>query len=302
MYIRRRSHARTHAPNAQKIGSYGNPHSRTHSYGWESESAVESARAQIANLIGASPKEVVFTSGATESNNLSIKGAAHFYGSASTGARRHLITTQTEHKCVLDSCRSLEREGYDVTYLPVSAGTGMVDVHELESAMRDDTLLVSVMAVNNEIGTRQPIEEIGRMCRGRRVLFHTDGAWTMRERPFFLILFFGVGGRDQAEVATNFSPDDRFHFRSRCGRGSSAVYLRGHDGGMMGPWSRLGGVEVGGGGWGGVVRGEDRPRRRRRCCCRRSYSLLFHYSSAHGGWFHFSRGGDDVVVYPTHVP
>ena len=92
------------------------------------------------------------------------------------GARRHLITTQTEHKCVLDSCRSLEQEGYDVTYLPVSAGTGMVDVGELERAMRDDTLLVSVMAVNNEIGTRQPIEEIGRLCRGRRVLFHTDGA------------------------------------------------------------------------------------------------------------------------------
>ena len=179
MYIR--PPART-LPTTRKIGSYGNPHSRTHSYGWESESAVEAARSQVANLIGASPKEIIFTSGATESNNLSIKGAAHFYGSTSGGggggggARRHLITTQTEHKCVLDSCRSLEQEGYDVTYLPVSAGTGMVDVIELERAMRDDTLLVSVMAVNNEIGTRQPIEEIGRLCRGRRVLFHTDGA------------------------------------------------------------------------------------------------------------------------------
>ena len=186
-----------------QIGSYGNPHSRTHSYGWEAETAVEAARSQVASLIGASPKEIVFTSGATESNNLSIKGAAHFYGSSSapvpssasggggtTGkARRHLITTQTEHKCVLDSCRSLEQEGYDVTYLPVQASTGMVDVEELGSVMRDDTLLVSVMAVNNEIGTRQPIEEIGKLCRSRKVLFHTDGERTRffshKRRVFF---------------------------------------------------------------------------------------------------------------------
>ena len=131
----------------------------------------------MANLIGASSKEIIFTSGATESNNLSIKGAAHFYGGGTTktSGKRHLITTQTEHKCVLDSCRSLEMEGYDVTYLPVQRSTGMVDMAELEGAMREDTLLVSVMAVNNEIGTRQPIEEIGKLCRSRKVLFHTDG-------------------------------------------------------------------------------------------------------------------------------
>lgn len=172
--------------NNNKIGSYGNPHSRTHSYGWESETVVETARAQVASLIGASPKEIIFTSGATESNNLSIKGAAHFYGnvvasSSSSGgggkglSKRHLITTQTEHKCVLDSCRSLEQEGFDITYLPVQIATGLVNMEELESVMREDTLLVSVMAVNNEIGTRQPIEEIGSLCRSRKILFHTDG-------------------------------------------------------------------------------------------------------------------------------
>lgn len=157
-----------------QIGSYGNPHSRTHSYGWESETVVETARAQVASLIQASPKEIIFTSGATESNNLSIKGAAHFYGGEGKN-KKHVITTQTEHKCVLDSCRSLEQEGYDVTYLPVQASTGLVDMAELENAMRDDTFLVSVMAVNNEIGTRQPIEEIGALCRKRKILFHTDG-------------------------------------------------------------------------------------------------------------------------------
>jgi len=159
----------------QQIGSYGNPHSRTHSYGWESETVVEKARSQIASLIGASPKEIVFTSGATESNNLSIKGAAHFYGFKGSKNKKHLITTQTEHKCVLDSCRFLEQEGFDITYLPVMEGTGLVDMEELEGAMREDTLLVSVMAVNNEIGTRQPIEEMGKLCRSRKILFHTDG-------------------------------------------------------------------------------------------------------------------------------
>jgi cysteine desulfurase len=143
----------------------------------------------VADLIGASSKEIIFTSGATESNNLSIKGAAHFYGggttgTASSGGRRHLITTQTEHKCVLDSCRSLEMEGYDVTYLPVQKSTGMVDMAELEGAMREDTLLVSVMAVNNEIGTRQPIEEIGKLCRSRKVLFHTDGKWRLQMKKY----------------------------------------------------------------------------------------------------------------------
>lgn len=169
------------------IGSYGNPHSRTHSYGWESETVVEAARAQVASLIGASAKEIIFTSGATESNNMSIKGAAHFYGggggAGEKGTKRHLITTQTEHKCVLDSCRSLEQEGYDVTYLPVEPSTGMVDMAELESAMRDDTLLVSIMAVNNEIGTRQPLEDIGTLCRSKKILFHTDAAQMLGKLP-----------------------------------------------------------------------------------------------------------------------
>mmetsp|Transcript_24653 Transcript_24653/g.49175 ORF Transcript_24653/g.49175 Transcript_24653/m.49175 type:complete len:472 (-) Transcript_24653:105-1520(-) len=165
------------------IGSYGNPHSRTHSYGWESETIVENAREQIAALIGASPKEIIFTSGATESNNLSIKGAAHFYGMKGNKNKKHVITTQTEHKCVLDSCRFLEQEGYDVTYLPVMEATGMVCMDELENAMRDDTLLVSVMAVNNEIGTRQPVEEIGALCRKKKILFHTDAAQMLGKLP-----------------------------------------------------------------------------------------------------------------------
>ncbi|KAL7553039.1 hypothetical protein ACHAWF_016282 [Thalassiosira exigua] len=169
------------------IGSYGNPHSRTHAYGWESETVVETARSQVASLLKASPKEIIFTSGATESNNLSVKGAARFYGKARGAkgkpAKRHVITTQTEHKCVLDSCRSLEQDGFDVTYLPVQESTGMVDLEELENAMREDTLLVSVMAVNNEIGTRQPIEEIGRACRKRKVLFHTDAAQMLGKLP-----------------------------------------------------------------------------------------------------------------------
>eukprot|EP00567_Pseudictyota_dubia_P005790 CAMPEP_0197449054 /NCGR_PEP_ID=MMETSP1175-20131217/20082_1 /TAXON_ID=1003142 /ORGANISM="Triceratium dubium, Strain CCMP147" /LENGTH=505 /DNA_ID=CAMNT_0042981053 /DNA_START=36 /DNA_END=1553 /DNA_ORIENTATION=- len=164
------------------IGSYGNPHSRTHMYGWEAERVVENARAQIAKLIGASPKEIIFTSGATESNNLSIKGAAHFYGKSKKG-KKHVITTQTEHKCVLDSCRFLEQEGYDVTYLPVQRSTGRIDLDELASAIRDDTVLVSVMAVNNEIGTRQPIEEIGQLCRERKVFFHTDAAQMLGKLP-----------------------------------------------------------------------------------------------------------------------
>lgn len=156
------------------VGSYGNPHSRTHQYGWESENAVEKAREQIANLIGASPKEIIFTSGATESNNITVKGVARFYGKG--GKKKHIITTQTEHKCVLDSCRSLEQEGFDVTYLPVEAATGRINMQQLEDVMRDDTVLVSIMAVNNEIGTRQPIEEIGALCRSKKIFFHTDAA------------------------------------------------------------------------------------------------------------------------------
>ncbi|KAL3931658.1 MAG: hypothetical protein SGBAC_011205, partial [Bacillariaceae sp.] len=152
---------------------------RTHSFGWEAESAVETARGQVANLIGAQAKEIIFTSGATESNNLSIKGAAHFYKKRG----KHVITTQTEHKCVLDSCRSLEMEGYDVTYLPVQQSTGRVDMDELKAAIRDDTVLISVMAVNNEIGTLQPLEAIGELCREKKVVFHCDAAQMVGKLP-----------------------------------------------------------------------------------------------------------------------
>jgi cysteine desulfurase len=141
---------------------------------------VEEARAQIASLIGASsPKEIVFTSGATESNNMSIKGAAHFYKKRG----KHIITTQTEHKCVLDSCRSLEHEGYDVTYLAVEKATGRVNMDDLRAAIRDDTILISVMAVNNEIGTLQPIKEIGELCRERKIIFHCDAAQMLGKLP-----------------------------------------------------------------------------------------------------------------------
>lgn len=157
---------------------YGNPHSRTHSYGWESEHAVEVARQQVADLIGADKKEIIFTSGATESNNISVKGVARFYKSK----KRHVITTQTEHKCVLDSCRALENEGWNVTYLPVQK-SGRLCVEELEKALRPDTALVSVMAVNNEIGVIQPIKEIGALCRAHKIFFHTDAAQAVGKIP-----------------------------------------------------------------------------------------------------------------------
>mmetsp|Transcript_10406 Transcript_10406/g.14603 ORF Transcript_10406/g.14603 Transcript_10406/m.14603 type:complete len:503 (+) Transcript_10406:182-1690(+) len=162
------------------IGSYGNPHSRTHAYGWNAERSVEDAREQVASLIGASSKEIIFTSGATESNNISIKGAAHFYGKR---GNKHIITTQTEHKCVLDSCRFLEQEGFEVTYLPVQNATGRVCMDELKAAIRDDTILVSVMAVNNEIGTLQPLKEIGELCRSNKIIFHCDAAQMLGKLP-----------------------------------------------------------------------------------------------------------------------
>jgi cysteine desulfurase len=141
---------------------------------------VEVARGQIASLIGASsPKEIVFTSGATESNNMSIKGAAHFYKKRG----KHIITTQTEHKCVLDSCRSLEHEGYEVTYLAVEQATGRVNLEDLKQAIRDDTILISVMAVNNEIGTLQPLKQIGELCRERKIIFHCDAAQMLGKLP-----------------------------------------------------------------------------------------------------------------------
>lgn len=155
-------------------GLYGNPHSRTHAYGWETEKAVEDARAHVANLIGADAKEIIFTSGATESNNMSIKGVARFLG-RSAKPKRHIVTTQTEHKCVLDSCRHLQDEGFEVTYLPVQSN-GLINIKDLEAAIRPDTALVSIMAVNNEIGVVQPMEEIGKLCRSRKIYFHTDAA------------------------------------------------------------------------------------------------------------------------------
>ncbi|XP_022918723.2 cysteine desulfurase, mitochondrial [Onthophagus taurus] len=157
---------------------YGNPHSRTHAYGWETEEAVEKAREQVANIIGADPKEIIFTSGATESNNIALKGVARFYGAK----KKHVITTQTEHKCVLDSCRALESEGFKITYLPV-AQNGIISLSDLEEAMTPDTSLVSVMAVNNEIGVKQPISDIGKMCRERKIFFHTDAAQAVGKVP-----------------------------------------------------------------------------------------------------------------------
>lgn len=160
------------------VSLYGNPHSRTHLYGWESEQAVESARAQVAALIKASPKEIIFTSGATESNNISIKGVLHFY----KDRKRHVITTQTEHKCVLDSCRHLQQEGFEVTYLPVKPD-GLVDLETLRASIRPDTGLVSVMMVNNEIGVIQPMEEIGKICKEFNVPLHTDAAQALGKIP-----------------------------------------------------------------------------------------------------------------------
>jgi cysteine desulfurase len=154
-------------------GLYGNPHSRTHAYGWETEKAIEQAREYVANLIGADSKEIVFTSGATESNNMSIKGVARFFGRS--GKKKHIVTTQTEHKCVLDSCRHLQDEGYEVTYLPVQYN-GLIRLEDLEAAIRPDTALISIMTVNNEIGVIQPVKEIGQICRSRKVFFHTDAA------------------------------------------------------------------------------------------------------------------------------
>lgn len=148
---------------------FGNPHSRSHSFGWEAEEAIEIAREKVANAIGANTKEIVFTSGATESNNLAIKGVAYFY----KNKKNHIITLATEHKCVLDACRHLEQEGFRVTYLPVKSN-GLIDLEQLEAAITDQTSLVSVMAVHNEIGVIQPLEEIGAICRKYNVFFHSD--------------------------------------------------------------------------------------------------------------------------------
>lgn len=150
---------------------FGNPHSRNHPHGWTAEEAVEVARAQVASIIGSDPREIIFTSGATESNNLALKGVSGFY----KDKKNHIITSVTEHKCVLDSCRHLEQEGFSVTYLPVHSN-GLIDLAQLQKAIRPETVLVSIMAVNNEIGVIQPLKEIGKICREAGVFFHTDAA------------------------------------------------------------------------------------------------------------------------------
>ena len=157
---------------------FGNPASRSHAYGWAAEEAVEIAREHVAALIGADPREIVWTSGATESDNLAIKGVARFH----QGKGKHLITVQTEHKAVLDTMRELEREGFEVSYLPVQSN-GLLDLAVLEAAMRPDTILVSVMAVNNEIGVVQDIDAIGNLCRSKGVLFHVDAAQATGKIP-----------------------------------------------------------------------------------------------------------------------
>ena len=152
-------------------GNYGNPASRSHSFGWDAEKAVEEARAHVAALIHADPKEIVWTSGATESDNLAIKGAAHFYQKNG----KHVITCKTEHKAVLDTCRQLEREGFEVTYLEPQS-SGLIDLDGLQAAIRDDTILVSIMHVHNEIGVIQDIKAIGEITREQKIIFHVDAA------------------------------------------------------------------------------------------------------------------------------
>jgi cysteine desulfurase len=160
------------------IEKFGNPHSRNHAHGWEAEKAVEQARQQVAELIGADEREIVFTSGATESNNLAISGVARFY----KDRKNHIVTVVTEHKCVLDTCRHLEQEGFEVTYLPVRTD-GLIDLDALKAAITPKTVVVSVMAVNNEIGVIQPLAEIGKICRERGVFFHTDAAQAFGKIP-----------------------------------------------------------------------------------------------------------------------
>ncbi|MCU0834983.1 MAG: IscS subfamily cysteine desulfurase [Chromatiaceae bacterium] len=162
-------------------GTFGNPASRSHAFGWAAEAAVEESRAQVAALINADPKEIVWTSGATESNNLAIKGAAHFYQKKG----RHIVTSKTEHKAVLDTCRQLEREGFEVSYLDPEP-SGLIDLGKLEAALRSDTVLVSVMHVNNEIGVIQDIAAIGELTRPRKVLLHVDAAQSTGKVPIDL--------------------------------------------------------------------------------------------------------------------
>jgi len=160
---------------------FGNPASRSHKFGWESEEAVETARKQVADLINADPREIVWTSGATESNNLAIKGAAHFYKKKG----KHIVTLKTEHKAVLDTCRQLEREGYEVTYMDPEP-SGLLDLEKFKAALREDTVLASIMHVNNEIGVIQDIAAIGEICRENKVIFHVDAAQSAGKVPIDL--------------------------------------------------------------------------------------------------------------------
>jgi len=162
-------------------GKFGNPASRSHSFGWDADKAVEEARIQVAALINADHKEIVWTSGATESDNLAIKGVAHFYQKKG----KHIITSKTEHKAVLDTCRQLEREGFEITYLAPEAN-GLIDIKKLEAAIRKDTILVSIMHVNNEVGVIADIAEIGELTRSHKVLFHVDAAQSAGKVPIDL--------------------------------------------------------------------------------------------------------------------
>ena len=160
---------------------FGNPASRSHMYGWSAEKAVEEARAQVAALVNADPREIIWTSGATEGNNLALKGAAHFYQTKG----KHIITVKTEHKAVLDTVRELERQGFEATYLQPQ-DNGLITIEQLAAAIRPDTILVSVMWVNNEIGVIQPIDEIGELCRSKGIIFHSDAAQATGKTPIDL--------------------------------------------------------------------------------------------------------------------
>ena len=156
---------------------YGNPHSRSHSFGWEAEKAVENARQQVAELINADPKEIIFTSGATEASNLALKGFSEY-----NDYKLHIITCQTEHKATLETCRYLEEKGVEVTYLPVNKD-GSIDLEKLKNSIKSNTKLVSIMAVNNEIGVKYPLEEIGKICKDKNIVFHTDAAQAFGKMP-----------------------------------------------------------------------------------------------------------------------
>jgi len=160
---------------------FGNPASRSHMYGWSAEKAVEEARAKVAALVNADPREIIWTSGATEGNNLALKGAAHFYQTKG----KHIITVKTEHKAVLDTVRELERQGFEATYLQPQ-DNGLITIEQLAAAIRPDTILVSVMWVNNEIGVIQPIDEIGELCRSKGIIFHSDAAQATGKTPIDL--------------------------------------------------------------------------------------------------------------------